>query len=245
VSVPDSSLRRSAILAEIEARGFVTLEALADAFSVSMQTVRRDVIAMHDEGVIERFHGGAGAKGRIGLNRLEHRMKRSINVPEKQDIARQAVALLYEGAFVFMDVGTTVEAVAVAMNGGPRLSVVTNSMHVAALLDPALHDVRVLPGRVAGPDGSLVGEETVLALKSVRLDFALIGCSAIETDGTVMDFDPAKIAVKRTAISVAKQPVLLATLDKFGQSARLEIGPSNSFSRILTEGSDSPDPASS
>ncbi|NMG40366.1 DeoR family transcriptional regulator [Chelativorans sp. ZYF759] len=235
MSIPVSSQRRTAILAEIEARGFVTLEALAEAFAVSMQTVRRDVIAMHEEGLIERFHGGAGAKGRIGFNRVEHRAKRSMNVQEKREIAGRVAAMLPEGAFAYFDVGTTLEAVAAALRGHPRITVVTNSLHVATLVDPAEHEIRMLPGRVAGPDGSVVGEDAILALQALRLDVALIGCSAIETDGQVMDFDPAKIAVKRTAMGVARRNLLLATRDKFGQTARCEIAHTSDFSEVITE----------
>lgn len=248
MNVPVSSQRRSAILAEIEARGFVTLEALADAFSVSMQTVRRDIIAMHEEGLIERFHGGAGAKGRIGFNRVEHRAKRLMNIREKQDIARQAVALLPQGSFIYLDVGTTLEAVASALRGCPHVTVVTNSLHVATMVDPAEHEIRMLPGKVAGPDGSVVGEETVLALRALRLDFALIGCSAIEAEGHVMDFDQAKIAVKRSAMAVARASLLLATRDKFGQTARCEVAHSSAFDQVLSEtlnGADQPPDAMS
>jgi len=235
VTVPMASRRRAAILAEIETRGFVTLEALAEAFAVSMQTVRRDVIALQEMGLIERFHGGAGAKGRIGFNRLEHSAKRAINVEEKAKIARRAVARLAANSFIYLDVGTTMEAVAAALDGRPRLTIITNSLHVAARIDPGQHEIMLLPGRVAGPDGSLVGEDTVLALSRSRLDVALIGCSAIEPDGHVMDFDPGKIAVKRTAMSVAHSSLLLATSDKFGLFARHEIAHERDFTEVLTE----------
>ena len=227
--------RRGAILAEIEARGFVTLEALADAFSVSMQTVRRDVIAMQQEGLIERFHGGAGARGRIGINRLEHAAKQSLNVAEKADIARQAVGHLSGTSLVYIDVGTTMEAVASALQDRPRLTIITNSLHVAALVDPSRHEIRVLPGRVTGPDGSITGAEAALAVKAMRLDMALIGCSAVEPEGQVMDFDPAKIAIKRAAMSVARASLLLATRDKFGLSARHEIAHRREFAEVISE----------
>lgn len=230
-----ASRRQAAILAEVEAKGFVTLEALAEAFSVSMQTVRRDVIALQERGLIERFHGGAGAKGRIGFNRLEHSTKRAINVPEKAAIAGHVVGRLAHLSFVYIDVGTTMEAVATGLDGQPRLSIVTNSLHVAASIDPGQHDIRILPGRVAGPDGSVVGEDAVLALQATRLDLALIGCSAIEPDGHVMDFDLSKIAIKRTAMAVARASLLLATRDKFGLFARYEIAHRRDFSGLITE----------
>ncbi|HLS68564.1 MAG TPA: DeoR/GlpR family DNA-binding transcription regulator [Kiloniellales bacterium] len=235
MTAPSASRRRAAILAEIEARGFVTLEALAESFSVSMQTVRRDVIALQAKGLIERFHGGAGARGRIDFNRLEHTAKRALKIEEKAEIARQAVARLEAGSFVYIDVGTTMEAVAAALDASLRLTVITNSLHVAARIDPGQHDIRLLPGRVGGADGSLVGEDTVLALRAMRLDMALIGCSAVEPDGHVMDFDPGKIAIKRTAMSVARSSLLLATRDKFARFARLELAHRTDFAAVLTE----------
>jgi DeoR family glycerol-3-phosphate regulon repressor len=88
---------------------------------------------------------------------------------------------------------------------------------------------------VSGPDGSITGEETVLALRRLRLDFAFLGCSGIEPGGAVMDFDPGKIAVKRSAMAVARRAVLVATTDKFGRTARAEIAPLESFAVVLRE----------
>lgn len=233
-SNPPLSERQTSILELIEAKGFVTLEMLADAFGVSMQTARRDVIAMDAAGLIERFHGGAGARSLPSLERLHHGEKQTIAVDEKRRIAARAAALPAEGATVYIDVGTTAEAVAAALNERQSLSVVTNSLHVAGILDPARHEVRVLPGRVAGPDGSICGEDTVLALATFRLDHAFIGCSAVEPGGAAMDFDLGKIAIKRTAMAVARASVLIATREKFGRTARAEIAMLNRFDVVMT-----------
>ncbi|WP_339778559.1 DeoR/GlpR family DNA-binding transcription regulator [uncultured Thalassospira sp.] len=227
--------RQQEVLARIEAKGFITLEALADMFSVSMQTVRRDVIAMHEAGLIERFHGGAGAKGGVLVDRMDHGQKRMIGRSEKRSIAEHVASLVPDGAFVYIDVGTTMEAAAEMLALKPALYVVTNSLHVAAAFDPTRHDVRILPGRLSGPDGSITGEETVLALRALRPDFALVSCSAIEPGGSVMDFDPGKIAVKRMAMSVARKSFLLAITGKFGRTARVEIADRADFSAIITE----------
>lgn len=225
--------RQTAIFAQIRDTGFATLEALACTFGVSMQTVRRDVIAMQAAGLIERFHGGAGTRSDGPAGRIDHVSKRQIAREEKQAIAARVAEMIPDGALVYIDVGTTIEAAAALLSDKSALSIVTNSLRAALLFDPVRHDVTVLPGRLAGIDGSLTGADTVTALSRLRPDFALIGCSGVEPSGAVMDFDAGKIAVKRMAIEVAGQSVLLATRDKFGRSARAEIARLDHFDHVI------------
>ncbi|MEQ8401571.1 MAG: DeoR/GlpR family DNA-binding transcription regulator [Silicimonas sp.] len=229
------SERQEAILQAIEANGFVTIEALAERFSVSAQTIRRDVIAMDTKGLVQRFHGGAGVRGGAQTLRLGHEHKRSIAAGAKQTIARRAAALVPDGAAIYIDVGTTMEAAARALNDKRCLDVFTNSLLVAMAFNPARHNVHVLAGRLTGQDGSLTGENVVLALRALRLDWALIGCSGIESGGRVMDFDLAKIAVKRVALDVARTSVLLAVSGKFGRSARAEVASLDVFDHVVRE----------
>lgn len=227
--------RQAAILALIEANGFATIEALANAFEVSAQSVRRDIIALDRAGLVQRFHGGAGSNGGGEALRLGHERKRLIAIEAKARIARKVHDMIPDGAAVFLDAGTTMEAVAKALNRRRNLHVVTSNARAALCLDPARHEVRVLGGRLSGQDGSLTGADTALALAALRLDIALIGCSGIEAGRFAMDFDPAKIAIKQTAMRVSKAAWLLATREKFGRTARAEVAPLDAFARVISE----------
>jgi len=140
-----------------------------------------------------------------------------------------------DGAALFLDVGTTIEACAreLARRGG--FTVFTNSMRTAMTFDPQDHKVHVLGGRMAGRDGSLVGENVIEALRNVQLDFALIACSAVDDCGRVMDFDLAKIAVKRAAMAASQRSFLLATRSKFRRSALGRVGSLEDFHVVVTE----------
>lgn len=199
-----------------------------------MQTVRRDVIALADAGLVERFHGGAGRRAGDVSARLAHAEKRALAVEEKQRIGASAAALTLPGSHVFIDVGTTAEAVAAALDAVPDLFVVTNSLHVAGILAPVRHTIRMLPGFVGGADGSVIGPETTAALSRLRLDYAFVSCSGVEPEGRVMDYDPGKIAVKRAAMSAATTRVLIATPEKFGRVAREEFATLADFDNVLT-----------
>ena len=246
---PPLSERQEEILRRVEVRGFVTVDALAEAFGVSAQTVRRDIIALDAAGLLQRFHGGAGpgnasrAPGDPSHDgdeafRLAHGRKRMLEVESKRIIAAKAAEMVPDGAALFLDVGTTVEAAAAALNARSGLQVFTNSMRAALRLDPSRHAVRVLGGRVSGTDGSLAGEEAVEMIARLDLDWAILACSAV-SEGPLgpraMDFDLGKIAVKRAAMAAAHRTALLVARAKFDRRGRVEIAPLSAFDRVCTE----------
>jgi len=226
--------RQNRIIALTEQQGFVTIERLADTFGVSAQTVRRDIIALSEAGRLQRFHGGAGPIGSSETLRLDHGHKTRVSVDAKMSVAHAASALVPDGSSLYLDVGTTVEYTAKQLNERMDLRVFTNSIRSALAFDPKRHDVNVLGGRMAGKDGSLVGEEIVMALTGLRIDFALIACSAIDERGRVMDFDMSKIAVKKAAMAAADASFLLATPSKFGRTALSTLAMRDDFDVVVT-----------
>lgn len=217
-----------------ERRGFVTIEHLAEEFGVSAQTVRRDIIALAEAGRLQRFHGGAGAIGETETLRLDHRHKENLSVDAKQAIAQQVAAMVPDGASLYLDVGTTIEYAARALDAHNDLKVFTNSIRAALSFDPKRHTVTVLGGRMTGKDGSLTGEEVVMTLGDLRIDFALIACSAIDDRGRVMDFDLSKIAVKKAAMAAADKKLLLAVPSKFGLTALSTLATVNDFDHVVS-----------
>ncbi|UWQ94551.1 DeoR/GlpR family DNA-binding transcription regulator [Rhodobacteraceae bacterium M385] len=230
------SERRTNILETVEQSGFATIETLAERFRVSAQTVRRDIIALANAGRLQRFHGGAGPVDQAEAARLDYSAKRNIARPEKQIVGRRAAKLIPDGATLYLDVGTTIEACAVELAKRPSFTVFTNSMPAAMKFDPAHHQVHLLGGRMAGRDGSLVGAEIVDRLRNVLLDYALIACSAIDQDDRVMDFDVDKIAIKQAALQSARHPFLLATRSKFNRTALAVVASVEDFDQVISEG---------
>ena len=235
---PDTTLaqlntRQNEILIRAEASGFVTIDSLTEEFGVSAQTIRRDIIFLSDAGLLQRFHGGAGAIGSTETLRLDHHHKLGMAVDDKARVAEAAVALLPDGASVFLDVGTTIEMTASVLNRRPGFRIFTNSMRAALAFDPAHHDINVLGRKVEGRDGSLVGEEIMLSLAALRVDYALIACSAIDHDGRVMDIDLSKIAVKKAAMDSATRRFLLAAKTKFGRTALSAFAELSDFDAVI------------
>ncbi|TYC64474.1 DeoR/GlpR transcriptional regulator [Rhodobacterales bacterium] len=232
-SLSELSDRQKRILETTEKQGFVTIERLAEEFDVSTQTIRRDIIFLSEAGHLQRFHGGAGAIGRSETLRLDHGRKEHVRVADKQQVASHAAERIPDGASLYLDVGTTVEFTARQLNNRKGLSVFTNSIRAALAFDPKRHNVTVLGGRMAGKDGSLVGEEIIMELNGLRIDYALIACSGVDEKGRVMDFDLSKIAVKKAAMAAASERLLLATPSKFGRAALSTIAMLSEFDHVI------------
>ena len=226
--------RQNRIIALTEQQGFVTIEKLADEFGVSAQTVRRDIIALAEAGRLQRFHGGAGAIGETETLRLDYSQKERVSVSDKVVVAKQAAKLISDGTSLYLDVGTTVEYTATRLNALNDLRIFTNSIRTALAFDPKRHSVTVLGGRMAGKDGSLIGEDIVMTLSGLRIDCALIACSAVDGNGRVMDFDLSKIAVKKAAMGAAATRMLLATPSKFGRTALSTFAALDDFHHVVT-----------
>lgn len=226
--------RQAALLGIVQAQGFATVEALAERFEVSAQTVRRDIIRLDERGLLQRFHGGAGALE--GTVRLGYAQKQAMAIDAKDAIGAAAAARVPNGATVFLDVGTTVEAAARALAGHQALRVFTNSLASAMhLAGRAGIEVVVTGGSLRGADGSLVGDATTALLRELRFDVALIGLSGWDEDGSPMDFDLEKIAVKRAAIGRARQTLALCDAGKFERAAVARIVAADALTAVVTD----------
>jgi DeoR family glycerol-3-phosphate regulon repressor len=227
--------RQAALLALVRQRGYATVEWLAEQFEVSAQTVRRDIILLDQRGMLQRFHGGAAAADKAVV-RLGYAEKQELAVEAKLAIGTAAARLVPEGASVFIDVGTTAEAVARALAGHAALRVFTNSLAAARQL--AGRDgieVVVAGGSLRGRDGSLVGDSVTASLRELRLDIAFIGLSGWDDDGAPMDFDIDKIAVKRTALARARSAIAICDGSKFDRQAIVRIAPPEQFARLICD----------
>jgi DeoR family glycerol-3-phosphate regulon repressor len=225
--------RQATLLRLVGEQGFGTVEELARHFGVSTQTIRRDIITLTGRGLLQRFHGGAGPAGAVRLGHAEKLVRQRA---AKDGIGAAAAAHIPSGASLFLDVGTTAEAVAAAIRGRGDLRIFTNNLQAALLLAvPGAPAVRVLGGNLHGADGSLVGGEAVRALGGLSLDIALIACSGFDRLWAPCDFDAEKIALKRTALGVARQAMLITDSSKFARGAQERIAPLHDFASVITD----------
>lgn len=228
------SFRQAEILAIARASGRVLVDDLAQRFGVTVQTIRRDLAEMSEAGQLDRVHGGAVARG--GVSNIEYGARARLNARAKAAIGRACAAAIPDNASVILNLGTTTEAVARELLHHRNLTVITNNMTIAHILalNPGC-EVIVAGGALRRSDGGLVGELTVQLFQQFKVDFAVIGVSALDADGDLLDYDLAEIRASRAIIAQARRVFLVADHSKLDRSAPARIASLAAVSTLFTD----------
>jgi DeoR family glycerol-3-phosphate regulon repressor len=226
--------RQKEILDLVRAQGFVAIEALSQHFGVTTQTIRRDINALCRQRLLRRYHGGAGLSSSV--ENVAYTARQVMCLEEKRRIARLVASHIPDQASLFITLGTTAEEIAKALRDHKGLRIITNNLHVATLMSgyPGC-EVIVAGGVVRGRDHGITGESTVAFINQFRTDFALIGISGIDEDGTLLDFDYHEVHVLQAVIANARNTWLAADHTKFGRNALVRLAQLSAIDALFTD----------
>jgi DeoR family glycerol-3-phosphate regulon repressor len=229
-----SATRRGEIIEMARQDGFVSIEALAEKYQVTPQTIRRDINELCEQGVLERLHGGARLPS--STENLAYLERQVLFSDEKRRIARLVAEHVPHQASLFINIGTTNEAVAEALLNHRGLSVITNNLNVASILaiNPDFK-VIIAGGQVRHHDRGIVGEATLDLIRQFKVDIGIIGISAIEEDGALLDFDYREVRVAQAILENSRKVFLAADHSKFGRSAMARLGPIEEVDAFFTD----------
>lgn len=212
------SKRQFAILDMVAERGFVSTESMVEEFNVTPQTIRRDLNELNANGLLTRFHGGAGQPQSIANRPYQDRLKSGVDA--KRKIAELTASLVPNGASLFLNIGTTTEFVARALLKHENLHVVTNNINVAQILS---HNdsfkIMIAGGEVRNNDGGIIGTSSVEFVNDFRLDIGIVGIGGIDENGVLLDFDHEEVRTARTILRNSRKTILVADKHKFGNPA--------------------------
>lgn len=230
----DPNERQQQILGLARARGRVSVDDLAARFEVTPQTVRKDLNDLCEQGLLARIHGGAVVTSSV--ENVAYAARRMIADEEKRAIGRAAAALIPNDCSLFINIGTTTEEVAKALADHRDLLVITNNLHVAMLLypNPAMK-VIVAGGEVRHADGAVTGASAIDLIRQFNVDQAVIGASAIDESGALLDFDYQEVRVSQAIIENARRVILVCDHLKFGRAAPVRIADIRQVDVLVTD----------
>jgi len=228
------SARHSEIVQMAKDQGRVMVDDLAHHFNVTPQTIRKDLNDLCDQRLLSRIHGGALFPS--GIENMEYEARRKIAAEEKEAIGRAAAALIPDSASLFINIGTTTESVSKALLDRVGLMVITNNINVANRMRvyPGI-EVVIAGGVVRGADGGVVGEAAVDFIRQFKVDYAVIGASAIDHDGALLDYDFREVKVAQAIIANARHVILVADATKFERNAPVRIGHLSQVDTFITD----------
>jgi DeoR family glycerol-3-phosphate regulon repressor len=228
------SPRQTDIMNMLRQDGRVGVEELAELFKVSPQTIRKDLNELGDQDLLQRVHGGAVLSS--GVKNFEYEARRLLAVEEKRRIGVLAASLIPDNCTLLINIGTTTEQVAIALRGREGMLAITNNINVVNLLSGTPNFEVIVAGGVVRPtDGGVVGEATVDFIKQFKVDYAVIGTSAIDEDGSLLDYDYREVKVAQAIIENARQTILVADSMKLERSAPVRIGHLSQMDFVVTD----------
>lgn len=232
--------RRAQMIDLIRHQGQCTIQDLAAEFDTSKDTIRRDLDALAEQGLVQRTHGGASLAAEHRVNALVPFARRlGSQAAAKDRIGRAAAALVSEGEQVFINGGTTTLAMAKHLTA-VGITVVTNSLFLPEPLCAAgVREVYVLGGlyrlRSQVTVGPAVLPDGSGHFRTLHADIALIGVGGIANDGAVTTTSLPEAGTMRGMMDSAERTVLLADSTKFGHRQFAEICQLSARTTLVTD----------
>jgi len=226
--------RHNTILETLQAQGSVAVETLADQFGVSTQTIRADLRELGDRGLLRRTHGGAQRVEAV-TNR-EYAERRSHMASQKQAMGKIVASLIPDECSITLNIGTSTEMVARALSSHNGLVVLSNNVNIInQMIGGKAKELILVGGAVRQSDGAIVGDDAVEFISRYKVDYAVIGASALDADGAILDFDGREVSVARAILRNSRTKILVCDGSKFAQTAPVRICDVSDIDYMVTD----------
>lgn len=228
------STRQNKILSLAREQGRVDVDELSRSFKVSPQTIRKDLNDLCEKQILQRIHGGAIVGS--GIENVSYEARRLLAPKSKQLIGSTAAQLIPDNSSLLINIGTTTEQVAHSLKQHHGLLVITNNVNAVHIMKNFLGiELIIAGGLVRRSDGGIVGEAAVDFINQFKVDYAVIGVSAIDEDGSLLDYDFREVRVAQAIIKNARHVILVADVLKLERNAPVRLGHVSQINTIVTD----------
>jgi DeoR family glycerol-3-phosphate regulon repressor len=238
VDVPKVGQRQTAILEAVRLNGAASVAELSARFGVTHQTIRRDLRALETKGLLHKAFGGAFASPGVAAHGYDERHATLVGVKRRLVLALEE--FLTPHATVFVGLGTTFDSLHEVLKGHPGVLIATPNLEVAytcALKTDAT--VYIYGGYVRNKDSSILTMRDE-SRERFKFDTAVIGASAVDRDGAILEFDPMEVDLVRSVLARSRRVVFVAHEEKFGQRAPHVVTHLHDVDVLITNGDPRP-----
>lgn len=227
--------RQEDILKIINQEKRIKVDDLSIRYKVTEQSIRRDLKEICARGLAIRTHGGARIVNSI--TNLEYEKRRSISSDAKARIGKLAAELIPNNCSLMLNIGTTTENVARALYSHNNLVVISNNVNITnTLMSSKSKELILAGGIVRQSDGAIIGENTVEFISNnYKADFAIIGASALDEDGSILDYDSREVSVAKSMLNNSRKKILVCDNSKFEITAPHRISEISEIDIFVTD----------
>lgn len=226
--------RRKKIIQMIEQDGIVQAQHLADAFDVSIYTIRRDLSDLENKGLLKKTHGGAvKIEKSMWLPTVEEGEREAAS--EKKAIALKASMYIEDGDTIFF-MGSTITHMIIPCISEKKITVVTNSLDVAKnLCNFSNIDIVIIGGKIRNYKANILGSRAVSDVQNFYFDKAFIPCAGVQARAGVTTSTIETADFTRAVVSSSRENILIADYRKIGRTTFSKICDVSKIKRLITD----------
>ncbi|GAA4057755.1 DeoR/GlpR family DNA-binding transcription regulator [Amphibacillus indicireducens] len=215
--------RHQRIIEQLEEKRIVRVSELSKKFSVTEETIRRDLEKLEKEGYLTRSHGGAVFNEMVKNQEIPFAEREITNISKKKLIAQMSVRHVDESDTILLDASSTAWYMAKILPNMP-LTVVTNSIKVAATLSEK-DQITVIctGGTLLNKSLSFVGSLTIQALDQYFVNKAFISCKGLDLEQGFTESNEQQALVKRKMLERSRQTFLMLDDSKIDVQAFAKV----------------------
>ncbi|KIA97154.1 DeoR faimly transcriptional regulator [Flavobacterium sp. KMS] len=224
--------RQNVILEYLSKEHRVTLIELSEYLNVSEDTVRRDVKELSDQGLLKAVRGGAVAPSPIPLH---YRNREKHDLENKKIIAEKAISFLKDGQVVFIDGGTTSVALVASFPYDLKITIITNSFPVAALVED-LPNIELIfaGGKMCKTSFATSSIETIDFFRNFRADVCILGVCSIHHERGITGIMYDDSQIKKNMIQNSNFVIALSSIEKVGTAEAYFVCPIKDINVLVT-----------
>ena len=227
--------RRNRILARLKAEKHVVVSELAKQFSVSEETIRRDLDRMERDGLIVKSYGGA-VLSENSIAELPFVVRKRSHVEEKLKVAEIAASLVNDGDAIILDASSTAVFIAQKLKSKKNITLITNSVEVLMeLSDVTGWRILSTGGTLKEDSCALIGPVAEGMLTAYHVGKTIISCKGLDEIGGFSDSNDSHASLKRKMLACGAQRIFAVDSSKFGKRSFIEIGGFEGIDAVITD----------
>ena len=227
--------RKNLIYTRLCENGRVLVNDLATEFGVSDETIRRDLDKLEQEGLAEKFYGGA-IKAENTFFNLPFHLRQNSNMLEKKKIAELCLPLIHDGEYIAIDSSTTALEIIKAAKSCKNLTIITNSVEVMLeFSQKADWNIVSTGGSLKTGSLSLIGGIAEKTLKDFNVDLCICSCKGLDLDKGCTESSEAEATIKLALMKSAKRKILAVDSTKIGKVSFTKVCEFSEFDTVITD----------